>query len=280
MQFIPRIGRLAPLVLAAAVLVAGCGKSKEEQQIEALTLEIQQIEDSKNTLQTQLDSVSRERERILAENDSNKVDIERLTSQLSTANAAAATSKRLVNQLQQQVNQWRSRAEALAKENAQLKDRIAGLTTRVEEAESRAAAAEARAEELQARLNGLQSNVVEKSYYVQKIDVRGFNGNKEFSRERIKSNADRLIVDITISRPAAPAPDLGPLDFTIQVANPKGGNFYTGDFTVTGTNQAITIDVKGQKLDLDKGRHNVRIIDKKDGSVKFESFFLVQSSFL
>lgn len=269
------LSRAAVVLFVAASLIACNGKEKEQlAQIEQLTTEIKQIEDAKTSVETALDSLTKDRENMVAELSAAKQSTAENLDKLRAANAAYANAKSQNAKLLAQVNAWRGRADSLAKINEQLAAKVGELTKRAEEAEARATAAESKLEAAEAKVRELEASL-NKNYYVSSLDIKGYRGGEEQSADKIKSSAQELKITVNVVKPSAKT---GEVKLTVKVLELDGTLFYQEALSVPGTSATLVIDVKGKNLDLDKGRHTIEVLDANDGTVKLRSFFYVSAT--
>lgn len=270
------LSRSAVVLAMAAALVACDGKEKEQQAlIEQLTTEIKQIEDAKTSVEGTLDSLTKERENILAEATAAKQSAADMVDKLRASNNAYAAAKSQNAKLLAQVNMWRGRADSLSKVNAALAAKVSELTTKVEEAEARATAAEARAEAAESKIREYEATLV-KSYYVAGLDIKGYRGNDlQADGDRIKTSATLIKVSMAVNKPKG---FNQPVNLTLKITDADGKVFYQTVLENVGDSVTHDVDIKGKNLDLDSGRHTVEVIDAKDNSLKLRSFFSVTKS--
>lgn len=262
---------VAALAIGTLVLTTAC-EDKTKKQIEDLTLEINQLDSARTATEAELDKSLQEKESILAQAESDKKAISDLTERLRAANAGVTAAQAKTNQLLAQLNEWKGKAEKLAEENTALKAQIEGLTARVAQAEQRAAAAEERAAAVEAKYAQLLATV-NKTYYVSAFDVKGIRGTETDSKNRILPSADKLVFSVTIGKPEGSTAGAG-VQLTVSVFGPDGKPFAQSGMTLTETGGTAEVDVKGQKLDLKKGRYTVALTE--GGTKKYEGFFLVE----
>lgn len=268
-----RVSLYGLIVLFAALTLMSCSNKEKELQemVEKLELEINQIDEQKKLAEAELDSVIHEKERIAEEAFEAKNFGQEQLEKLKQANGALYTARKRNEALQAELNQWKMRADSLAAENAQLKAKIAELNNRVAaaeqraiEAENRATAAETKVMELQAKLN--------KTFFVQNIAVQGTNDKGEtYSKDQIKTRTDILNVDVKLGRPEGMAASAQTL--TLKITDPKGAQWYVTEFTTANDQARVVIQVKELKLDLEKGRYAVQVLE--NGAEKYNGFFTV-----
>jgi predicted nucleic acid-binding Zn-ribbon protein len=266
----------ATLIALVAVGLVGCDdkEKKQLQQIEELTTEIKQIEAAKTSVEGTLDSLTRDRETMVAELTASKTSATDLTNKLRATNSAYASAKAQNVKLLNEVKAWRTKADSLAKQNEKLAAQVTDLTKRLEDAEGRAVAAETKLEVAEGKIREYEA-LLTKNYYVSSLDIKGFRGGEEQSADKIKSSAQELRVSVNVVKPN---PKTGEVKLTVKVIQLDGKVFYQDVLAVPGTSATLSIDIKGKKLDLDKGRHTVEVLDAADGSLKLRSFFYVSAT--
>lgn len=262
--------------LAATLLLVGLvgcdGKEKElQEQIDLLTTEITQLDSQKQELALELDSVASSKEQLAVDYADLEEINEDFRNKLNAVNSRLVAVNRQNAALQQEINQWKQKAETLAAENEQLREQITALQNKVAAAEERAAAAERHAEEAEAKYQALLARM-NNTYFVQSINVRGFAGGDEFAKEKIKPRADELRIAVQIGRPEGVTAS-GSMNLVINILTPDNQAFYSAPITIANDQGEITVDIKGNELDLDVGKYTVVVSD--DGVEKFKSFFLV-----
>lgn len=264
-----RIHLLVALVAAAAVLSSCDDKEKKlQEQVDALTAEIESIDTQRKTAEADLDSIIKEKETIAEEAFAAKQFGEEQRAKLTAANSALFAARKKNEDLQRQLDQWKARADSLAAENAQLKAKIAELNQRVAAAEQRAIDAENRAAAAEAKVLELQAKVAN-TYFVAAVEVVGTNSKGEtYPKDKIKPGTDILNFNITVGRPAGQA--AAPLNLTLTVMDSKG-KWHEGTFTTAADKGVFTVNVTELKLDLDPGRYNFEV--KEGGNKLYSGFF-------
>ncbi len=272
-----KLFRIRSLLVALAVsLVAVSCKDKAAEamkQVEQLQSEIKQIDSTKIQLETRMDSLSKDKENLVAELTKSKASGAEIAKRLAASNAALFTVKKQNAELLKQLDFWKNRADSLAKANEALKAQVAELTQRVNDAETRVAAAENRAVEADRKYQELLATMG-KTYFVSKLDVVGVRSGAEDKKERIMTNAQQLKFSIVIGRPAGQAA-AAETQVKLKVNYPGGSVFFEEAITVKNDNATFELDVKGRKMDLKKGRYDVELYDANDNSKKYNGFFIV-----
>lgn len=263
------------LLLAGAMMLTSCDdKAKKlQEQVDALTAEIDQIDSQKKAVEAQFDSISSEKEKLAEEAFAAKAFGEEQLSKLRNANQALVGARNANARLQADLDNWKKRADSLASENAELKAKVNDLNAKLAASEERAAAAERRAEAAEIKVLELQAKLG-KTYFVSALNVEGTNDKGEkYSKERIKPGTDVLVLSVTLGRPEGQTASATSLSVTIT--DTKGANWWTGSINTTNDAGSVSIDVKGGKLDLNKGKYTILLKDSKDGTVKYNGFFTV-----
>lgn len=277
MKTLSHVSKLAWVAVFALVLVA-CGPSKEEiqkKQIDQLTAEMKQIDDAKSKLEVRMDSLAKDKESVVAELSKSKASVTDMVAKLRAANAGIIQAKKENAELLKQVDMWRNKADSLAKVNAALQQQVAELTKRAQEAEAKVAAAEQRAADAEAKVREYEA-LISNSYFVSKLDIQGVRGNEKDKKEQIRTNAQQLIFNIALSRPKGGKP-AAETKLRMLINYPDNSLFFDEEVVVKNDNGSYTLDVKGRKMDLRKGRYDVKMFDMGDKTEKFEGFFIVTS---
>jgi DNA repair exonuclease SbcCD ATPase subunit len=275
MKTLSHVSKLVWFALIAVAMVA-CGPSKEEiqkKQIDELTAEMKQIDDAKAKLEGRMDSLAKDKEALVADLSKSKASVADMVTRLRAANAGIIQAKKENADLLKQVDMWRNKADSLAKVNAALQQQVADLTKRAQEAEAKVAAAEQRAADAEAKVREYEA-MMANTYFVSKLDIVGVRGNEKDKKEQIRTNAQQLVFNITLARPKG-GKAAAETKLQLSIKYPDNSTFLDEQITVKNDNDTYTLDVKGRKMDLRKGRYDVTMKDSGDNTTKFDGFFIV-----